>query len=78
MWVSSVASEAFNAIHDRYPPTTIHGGIISMTILVPDPIFRVMAPELVEDFHASHPPKKIDAKSTYHPVCDSCIFRLQV
>ena len=39
-----------------------------MTALVPEPILQVMAPGLIEDFHASHRPKKLDMKATYEPV----------
>jgi len=53
--VSSVTGKAFNSIQDRYPPATTHGGIISMTALVPEPILQAMAPGLVADFHATHP-----------------------
>ena len=41
-----------------------------MTVLVPELILQVIAPGLIEDFHASHCPKKTDMKSTYEPVCD--------
>ena len=70
IWVSSVANEAFQSIQHRYPPTTIHGGITSMTVLVPEPILQVMAPGLIEDFHASHRLKKTNMKATYEPVRD--------
>ena len=77
--MSSVASKAFNSIQERYPPTTIHGGIISMTVLVPEPILQAMAPGIVEDFHASHPgPEVIDQRRpTYDPVRDLLFFWLQ-
>ena len=39
-----------------------------MTALVLEPILQVMAPGLIEDFHASHCPKKLDMKATYEPV----------
>jgi hypothetical protein len=68
--VSSVASKAFNSIQDRYPPSTIHGGIISMTVLVPEPILQVMAPGIVEDFHASHPEVIDQRRPKYDPVRD--------
>jgi hypothetical protein len=74
IWVSSVASQAFNSIQDRYPPTTIHGGIISMTALVPEPILQAMVPGLVKDFHASHPQIIDRTRLTYDPVCDPLFF----
>ena len=45
-----------------------------MTVLVPEPILQALAPGIVEDFHASHRPKKIDRKATYDPVRDSFVF----
>ena len=45
-----------------------------MTALVPEPILQVMAPGLIEDFHASHCPKKLDMKATYEPVCVYYVF----
>jgi hypothetical protein len=75
--VSSVASKAFDSIQDRYPPATIHGGIISMTALVPEPILWAMAPGLIENFHASHPQIIDRTRPTYDPVRDSILFRLQ-
>lgn len=53
--MSSVAGKAFDSIQDRYPPATIHGGIISITALVPEPILQAMAPGLVADYHTTHP-----------------------
>jgi hypothetical protein len=80
--VSSVASKAFDSIQDRYPPATIHGGIISITALVPEPILQAIAPELVADFHAALPahPRKAQilkifspdqARPAYNPVRES-------
>ena len=50
-----------------------------MTALVLKPILQVMAPGLIEDFHASHCPKKLDMKATYEPVRVFYVFffRLQ-
>jgi hypothetical protein len=70
IWVSTVASKAFNSIQDRYPPTTIHGGIVSMTALVPEPILQALAPGLVEDFHTSHPQIIDQTVANYDPVRD--------
>jgi hypothetical protein len=53
--VSSVAGKAFDSIQDRYPSGTIHGGIISITALVPEPIIQAIAPGLVADFHTANP-----------------------
>ena len=47
-----------------------------MTALVPEPILQVMAPGLIEDFHASHRPKKLDMKATYEPVRVFYVFFL--
>ena len=77
IWVSSVASKAFNSIQDRYPPATIHGGIVSMTALVPEPILQAMAPGIVKDYHASHPQIIDPTRPTYDPVCDSLFFWIQ-
>jgi hypothetical protein len=86
--VSSVASKAFDSIQDRYPPATIHGGIISITALVPEPILQATVPELVADFHTAHPQTlKIyfsdqarAARPAYNPVRDylSHSFRANV
>jgi hypothetical protein len=69
----------FDSIQDRYPPATIHGGIISITALVPEPILQAMAPGLVADFHTTHPRilKKIfpdQARPAYNPVRDSLLL----
>jgi hypothetical protein len=55
IWVSSVAEKAFISIRDRYPPATIHGGIVSMIALVPEPILQAITPGLVADYCAAHP-----------------------
>ena len=49
-----------------------------MTALVPEPILQVMAPGLIEDFHASHRPKKLDMKATYEPVRVFYVFFLRL
>lgn len=74
IWVSSVAEKAFIAIRDRYPPATIHAGIVSMTALVPEPILHAITPDLVADFDAAHSQivKKTFSdrtRSAYDPVC---------
>jgi hypothetical protein len=74
--VSSVAGKAFYSIQDRYPPATIHGGIILITALVPEPILQAMAPGLVADFRTGHPQilKKFffdQTRPSYNPVRDS-------
>lgn len=80
--MSSVASKAFDSIQDRYPPATIHGGIISITALVPGPILQAVAPGLVADFHIAHPwiLKKFfsdQERPAYNPVRDSRLLWLQ-
>ena len=79
--MSSVAGKAFDSIQDRYPPATIHGGIISITALVPEPILQAIAPGLVADFHTAHPRILKDffsdqARPAYNPVRDSLFLLL--
>jgi hypothetical protein len=80
--VSSVASKAFDSIQDRYPPATIHGGLISMIAFVPEPILQAMVPGLVAEFHTTHPRVLKNyfsdhARPAYNPVHDSLFLQLQ-
>lgn len=81
--MSSVAGKAFESIQDRYPPSTIHGGVISINVLVPEPVLQAIAPGLVADYQATHPRiLKIffsnQGRPAYNPVRDYLLLQHQV